>query len=128
MPEGRSLVCGYTVGGAGDEGQETTLSGCTKHFCMLCFMVMASKFSFTTEINMSEVEKEKEGLVQVTTISRAQPTVRRGRNTEKPEADDAHLLPRVSGGTRCAPCVAALWFHWTLKHLEHKNKDNIFLE
>lgn len=86
-------------------------------------MVMASKFNFTTEINMSEVEKEKEGLVQVTTISRAQPTVRRGRNTKKPEADNVHLLPRVSGGTRCALCVAALWFHWTLKHLENKNKD-----
>lgn len=41
----------------------TILSDCTEHFCMLHFIVMSSKSSLKTEINMSVVEKEKEGLV-----------------------------------------------------------------
>lgn len=91
-------------------------------------MVMPSTFSFTKEINMSVVEKEKEGLVCITTTSWARPTMEQERNTKKPKADNAPLLPHVSGDTRCALCATALLFHWTLKHLENKNKDNIFLE
>lgn len=71
--------------------------------------------------------KKKKGLVQATATTWAQPTLKLRGNTKKPQADNAHLLPRVSGDTRCALCVTVLLFHWQLKHLENKNKDKIFL-
>lgn len=131
MLEGVSRqVCGST--GEEEEkegqkrGQETILSGGTKHFYKLYFIAMSSKLNFTTQMNISVAGKKKELSVSNFSILGMTNTEDEKKHKEA-VVDNAHHLPRVFGDTRCVLCVTALSFRWQPKHLENKNKDKIFL-
>lgn len=108
-------VSRQVCGGIGEEeekerqkrGQETILSGVTKHFYMLYFIAMSSKLNFTAQMNISVAGKKKELSVSNCNILGMTNTENK-KHKEAVSRQCSSFTSRIRGYQMCSVCNSSV--------------------
>lgn len=109
-------VSRQVCGGIGEEeekegqktGQETILSGVTKHFYMLYFIAMSSKLNFTAQMNISVAGKKKELSVSNCNILGMTNTENKKKHKEAVSRQCSSFTSRIRGYQMCSVCNSSV--------------------